>query len=598
MRLRPALDRIRRPLAAGMALAAVGLMTLPTLASAQEGVRTDTDLFGYNVKAEAAPLSVLFYEDFVPLPVDPGDAQFQATNAYTRSTLNLGPLGVGVASNFWPGGAVGDGYGTVRCGMQQTFYEQFFGPEGGDDSTPPPDEVNDKIKPSTCDDSQAYPYEARASYPGSGETSWTASETTPPNVPGIAPNMFASAKGLDVTARAQGQPDDNGADENIAFGAASSESSSVVTKTEAIATAHAVSQDLSIFSGLITIDSVETRLRAVANTETASTSGSTTFSGVRFLGQPLLINENGVFLQPPSDDGSSGGGGESGGSSDCPEDDPLGGVGTALCEGVSENAGQITDPLQGIIDEFNAALRQAADDSREQGFEQMTGINIEEAKQAEEVNGAVARRTAGGLIITINTPVLLAYLDEAGFYDIYREFTNAFVEGFDEAWNQFPEEMREGFAPLTRAVKGYMVEFAGIRPKVEYVFGRASVQAGGSAGFVFEPPTFTPPPAAIAPPTNPTLPNTPVTVPPPVSGGVETNTTPPAVAPPSQTILAGSYDAPMFAGVPLMLAGFILLALAAPTYGLSTLRENAVGVNASISDGSPLPDLRALRGGS
>lgn len=587
MRLRRAFETIRRPLAVGMVLSSLGLLALPTLASAQEGVRTDTDLFGYNVKAEAAPLSVLFYEDFVPLPVDPGDAQFQATNAYTRTTLNLGPLGVGVASNFWPGGAVGDGYGTVNCGMQATLYTQFFGPIP-EEYRPPPQE---------CDDSESYPYEARASYPGAGESSWTASETTPPDTPGVTPNMFASAKGLDVTARAQGQPDDNGADENIAFGASSSESSSVVTKTEAIATAQAISQDIAIFSGIITIDSVETRLRAVANAETGSTSGSTTFSGVRFLGQPLVINENGVFLQPPADDG--GNGGDGGESSECPEDDPLGGVGTALCEGLSENAGQVTDPLQGIVDQFNAALRQAADDSREQGFEEMTGINIEEAKQAESVDGAVARRTAGGLVVTIDTPVLLNYLEEAGFYEIYRDFTNEFVKNFDEAWSQFPPEFREGFAPLTNAVKGYMVEFAGIRPKVEYVFGRASVQAGGSAGFVFEPPTFDiPPPAVVAPPSTPTLPNTPLSVPPPVSGGVGTTTTPPAVAPPSQTLLAGSYDAPIFGGVSLMLAAFFLLALAAPTWGLTTLREAAVGVNASITDGAPLPDLRALRGGS
>jgi hypothetical protein len=588
MRLRPAFDRIRRPLAAGMVVAAAGLLALPTLASAQEGVRLETDLFGYSVQAEASPLSVLFYEDFVPLPVAPGDAQFQATNAYTRTTLNLGPVGIGVASNFWPGSAVGDGYGTVNCGMQETLYTQFFGPIP-EEYRPPPQE---------CTDSDPYPYEARAAYPGAGEESWTASQTTPPGATGAPPNMLASAKGLDVSARAQAQPDDNGAVENIAFGAASSESASVVTTDEAIATAHAVSQDISIFSGLITIDSVETRIRAVANTETGSTSGSTTFSGVRFLGQPVVFNENGIFLQPSS----SGGGGDGGGggqSDDCPEDDGIGGIGTTLCEEISGNAGQVTDPLQGIIDQFNAAILQVTADIQEQGFENTTGINIEPARHAETVDGAVARRSTGGMVVTVNMPVMLAYLDTVGFYDIYREFTKQFVQGFDQAWNQFPEEMREGFAPLTNAIKGYMVEFAGIQPKVEYVFGRASVQAGGSAGFVFELPEFDlPPPVtpAIPPPASTVLPNTPVTVP-PVSGGVDTSA-PPAVAAPQQPVAAGGPEMPMFGGVPLFLAALGLLALAAPTWGLTTLRESAVGINAAMDDGAPLPDLRALRGGS
>jgi hypothetical protein len=586
MRLRRTFERLRRPLAVGMVVAAVGLLALPTLAIAEEGIRLETDLFGYNVEAEAAPLSVLFYEDFIPLPVSPGDAQFQATNAYTRATLASGPLGTGVASNFWPGGAVGDGYGTVNCGMQQTLYEQFFGPIP-EDYRPTPQE---------CNDSDPYPYEARARYPGGGEEAWTASETTPPGATGAPPNMVASAKGLDVTARAQAQPDDNGAIPNIAFGAATSESSSVVTKDEAIATAHAVSQDISIFSGLITIDSVETTLRAVANTETAATSGTTTFSGVRFLGQPVMVNETGATMQRPA---SSSGGGGGDGASECPEDDGIGGLGTTLCEAAGDNAGQVTNPLQGVLDQFNEALLQMTGEIQDQGFENVTGINIEPARHAESVDGAVARRTTGGVVVTVNTPVLLGYLEEAGFYGIYRDFAAAFAEGYDTFFANMPEEFRDGIAPLGNAVKGYMVEFAGINPKVEYVFGRAKVQAGGSAGFVFELPEFTPPPPALPPPASPILPGTPGTIVPPVAGSVGTVTTqPPAVAPPSQAILAGGSNAPMFGGVPLFLAALGLLALAAPTWGLTTLRESAVGVNASVDDGAPLPDLRALRGGS
>jgi len=596
MRLRSTLDRIRRPLAAGMALSAVGLLTLPSLASAQEGIRLETDLFGYNVEAEAAPLSVLFYEDFIPLPVAPGDAQFQATNAYTRATLASGPLGSGLATNFWPGSAVGDGYGTVNCGMRQTFYEQFFGAPGSEDHNPPPDQIDEHINPSNCNDSDPYPYEARANYPGAGEDSWTASETTPPGATGAPPNMFASAKGLDVTARAQGQPDDNGALPNIGFGAATSESSSVVTKDEAIATAHAVSQDISIFSGLITIDSVETTLRAVANTETAATSGTTTFSGVKFIGQPVMVNENGATMEPPASSGGGGGGG--GDESECPEDDGIGGLGTTLCEAVGDNAGQVTNPFQGVLDQFNEALLQTTGDIQEQGFENVTGINIEPARHSENVDGAVARRTTGGVVVTVNTPVLLDYLEEAEFYDIYRDFAAAFAEGYDTFFAEMPEEFRDGIAPLGNAVKGYMVEFAGINPKVEYVFGRAKVQAGGSAGFVFELPDFTPLPPP-PPATSPILPGTPGTSVPPMAGSVGTVTTqPPAVAPTSQAILAGSSDVLMFGGVPLLIAAFLLLALAAPTWGLTTLRESAVGINSKMTDGSPLPDLRAMRGGS
>ena len=73
--------RHRRHLAAGVMFVTGAVIVLaPTLAAAQDP-RTDTDLIGYDNEGTAAPVTVRFFEDFIPLPVDPGEPQFEITLA-------------------------------------------------------------------------------------------------------------------------------------------------------------------------------------------------------------------------------------------------------------------------------------------------------------------------------------------------------------------------------------------------------------------------------------------------------------------------------------------------------------------------------------
>ena len=147
--------RLRRGVAVLMAAGGAALLAAsPVLAQAE--VRTQTELFGYDLEAHASPVSVRFFEDFIPIPTDPGEPQFEITGSYTGAKLGTGPNGRAVASSIWPGAAVGDGFGTLAG-----------------------------------DESQTYPVRAAARYPGRGEDSWSQQTA----IDGTGAGMFAEARG-------------------------------------------------------------------------------------------------------------------------------------------------------------------------------------------------------------------------------------------------------------------------------------------------------------------------------------------------------------------------------------------------------------------
>ena len=253
--------RLRRGLAVLMAAGGAALLAAsPVLAQAE--VRTQTDLFGYDLEAHASPVSVRFFEDFIPIPTDPGEPQFEITGSYTGAKLGTGPNGRAVASSIWPGAAVGDGFGTLAG-----------------------------------DESQTYPVRAAARYPGRGEDSWSQQTA----IDGTGAGMFAQARGLDVVARSEGGGVPPEAAALVDVGQVRSESVTTVKDGQAQAHSVATISDVRLLDGLIVLDSVSTELGASSDGNGASTSGHTTVGGIEVLGMPVRLTDQGAVVVPPSD---------------------------------------------------------------------------------------------------------------------------------------------------------------------------------------------------------------------------------------------------------------------------------------------------------
>ncbi|MBW3664154.1 MAG: hypothetical protein KY469_13730 [Actinobacteria bacterium] len=233
----------------------VGGATLPLLpgAVAQEvEIRTDPgELGGYTSKAEASPFSILFFEQSIPIPTDPGEPQMEASTSYTRTTLQTGPTSRATASSTWPGPAFGDGFSTI-CSCEEDWFVR------ANASYPAPPHEDDQAAPGT----------------GSG--------------------MHAEALGLDVLATAVSSQSPN--PENAGYGSVSSLSLSTVPEDEAVTVTSmdAAAEDVALMGGVITIDSVRTQMTARSDGVTGTTTGHTEVNGLTIAGQGYVVDEEGA----------------------------------------------------------------------------------------------------------------------------------------------------------------------------------------------------------------------------------------------------------------------------------------------------------------
>lgn len=246
-------------------LASVPALSAPVTAAEP---RTETDLGGFFAEAEGAPIRVLVDDPAVPIPRSVGAAIVEADLSYTFSTFNTGPTGRALASTLWPGNLLGTGLGVLTESAPGGPYD--------------------------------YPVAASTSYPGGPF------EEEDTRTQGFT--MKSSSQGLDVTARAatRGVPEASAA---LSVGSAES-TSSVTTVKDAtskdavkdVSVAKAVSKvtDITIL-GMLTIDSVTTALEARSDALAGVSSGGTTVTGLKFLGQSLVVDDEGVKPsgQPP-----------------------------------------------------------------------------------------------------------------------------------------------------------------------------------------------------------------------------------------------------------------------------------------------------------
>lgn len=366
-----------------------------------------------------------------------------------------------------------------------------------------------------CQCPQHWPARAEATYPGGEQRA----EQTAPGGGG----MTASALGLDVVAHAD--TSDPAAPEAAATGKFRSTSISTVRDGVNIATVDASAEDVSMLGGTITFDSVRTTLRATSDGQVAATQGKTEVSGLTIAGQGYTVDENGLR---PVQDG---------------------------------DGGETLVPLP--------STPPGADQLREQ-----LGIEVELAAHDEQVEGASARRSAGGLRITVDTNVLRSRVP-----------------------------LRDIIAPLPEEVRLEIEPLVQLSPRTVYIFGRGAVAAAASPPFTFDAPP--PPPPAAVPPSLPGssgdigLPTSPgLTSSPPLSSAPPTTAgepVPQVAAPPVPATTSGGLPE-LFGGLPI---GLVLLGLGATglgARGLSGLTGAALaaGGGGLCSRGAVkgVPDLR------
>ncbi len=269
---------LRRGSAAAGALGLMLVAAAPTVAAAaaedgsdemdgitigaDDAIRTDPGaIAGYNLIAEAAPVTWRVFDPFIPIPADPGDPNFSVTAGYSLATLGAGPVSRAVSSLLWPGPGIGDGFGV---------FAEEFGMEPGEE----------------------YPIRAGASYPG-GEQS-AQQETVPGG------GMHAVAKGLDVEAVT-----DFGGDlipTAVTAGSGRSVSRTTVEDGVATATAESSLNDLVLLEGLITLDGLRTRLVATTDGVEATVEGATDITGLTVAGTRYAVGRDGIYAESDDED--------------------------------------------------------------------------------------------------------------------------------------------------------------------------------------------------------------------------------------------------------------------------------------------------------
>ena len=255
-----------RRIAAAFSLALLIALTLPFGAGAAEKVRTDAGkLPGYTATSTAAPLSMLLYEPVAPVPVEPGEPHGEGSLSYTSAALETGPIARAVASSFWPGAAVGDGFATL-C-------DQI---------------TNDKRNPNRQECKEEYAVKADARYPSSKQFPEEEKQQVDP----VGAGMYASALGLDVLSRASSA--ESPSEEAMGLGNARSQSETTVERNTAISTTVSSVENVALGGGVITIDSVKTTLEATSDAKKGTTQGETKVNGLVIGGQGYVIDEKGL----------------------------------------------------------------------------------------------------------------------------------------------------------------------------------------------------------------------------------------------------------------------------------------------------------------
>lgn len=488
----------RRAIAAfitGSLLTVTSVAAFVGVAAAQESAedfRTEAPgLGGFTVESEAAPLSIQLFEPVIPVPAGPGEPHGELSYQYTRTTLGAGPTSRGVASSVWPGPTVGDGLPTIDPNLPQ------------------------------------YPIKADARYP---EGPYESTDRSAPTGAG----MQSYARGLDVWAQSESVGELFG---QAVVGTVRSESTSTVTE-EGLAVAESTTSvsDLSIL-GVVQIASLETRMTATSDGETAESDGDFVVSGLTIEGQGYELTDDGLVA--------------TGGDQE-PIEIPLG--------------------LEGTVD-----------------LRELIGVKVEAMPVVTETDGATATRSSQGVRIVVDTQPLK---DAIGFLPL-ADVISQIPDSQDPSG--FLRQLKANL--YTLATLGPRFEFFVGGASVT---SGATLPISFEPP-ALPPPAAPPPPSSnssgvgssVTLPDVPAVDTPPADVPAPQVADQPTQPTAPEPALAATTI-PEQLSTPLSAGV----AGVGVIGIALMAYGLTTLTSSVFGASSAVAAGGAPPDLRAFMQGA
>jgi hypothetical protein len=219
------------------------------------------ELGGYTLAAQAAPVTILVYEEVLPIPASP---QAEAHVSFTRSTMTTGPSGRALSSSLWPGAAVGEGLPALVGNPDVRYPVQTV-------ATHPAGPADAKQEPVPGSGMRAHADATRVE-----AVAAVASSATPalpalplPNLPLPVPGL-ATVDGLNSVSR------------------------NTVSGGEAAATAVASAATVDLLGGIVKIHGLRVESTASSNGSSATTASTATIAGLTVAGQRIALDQDGV----------------------------------------------------------------------------------------------------------------------------------------------------------------------------------------------------------------------------------------------------------------------------------------------------------------